>query len=356
MLSCDLPDIQIFTDQASVDFQLLAANAVLLEGTYYAHNGTATIGDIASIIEPYMEGDPENALTQFRIVANTDADGEVSVDFTVLYCAHELGLYDFPDWAKENFLTLCPVQRIAPDGFISLSWYTTEREGISFLVYTTYLDSDGNRGTYRYVQSGNGLIAHFNGIKTELVFLRDVVATLKERLKIESLTLQSVTLRCGNRSATFFVDPMLSGIVPFYYLNNFGQVEQLAVPTVTTEKVKSDRSIASLSKTSQFYDITTSKEYEVETGGLTSDECAQAEQMLTSPCVRVPFGHDAVAYETDFFAQTEILITDFTSEISNGDEKLNSVKFTWRFADNRPKTVAPYTPGIFNDKFQPPFS
>ena len=35
-------------------------------------------------------------------------------------------------------------------------------------------------------------------------------------------------------------------------------------------------------KTSCFYDVTTSKEYEVKSAALTSDECLQIEQMLTS--------------------------------------------------------------------------
>lgn len=125
---------------------------------------------------------------------------------------------------------------------------------------------------------------------------------------------------------------------------------------VTTEKVKADRSIASLGKSSRFYDVTTSKEYEVESAPLTSDEGLQVEQMFTSPMVRIPFGIYAVQYETDFDALTTILIIDSTSEISDTDEKPNSVKFTWRFAENRPEVNIPTSPGIFNDKFQPPFS
>ena len=144
--------------------------------------------------------------------------------------------------------------------------------------------------------------------------------------------------------------------VPIFYLNCFGVVEHLALPRTTTVKVKTDRSLASLGKTSQFYDITHSKEYEVESGPLTADECLQVEQMLTSPSVRIPYGPDVALYDTDFDALIPILITDFTSELSDTDEKLNSVKFTWRFAENRPKVAVPESPGIFNDKYNPTFS
>ena len=144
--------------------------------------------------------------------------------------------------------------------------------------------------------------------------------------------------------------------LPFFYLNCFGVAEQLPLQRTTTEKVKSDRSVALLGKISKFYDITHSKEYEVESGPLTADECLQVEQMLTSQNVRVPWGEYSSPTETDFEAMHQILITDFTSELSDSDEKPNSVKFTWRYADNRQKVNAPTTPGIFNNKFQPTFS
>lgn len=207
-----------------------------------------------------------------------------------------------------------------------------------------------------YVQSGNGQIAHINGIVSEFVVLDAVVDKLRERAKVENPVLQSVTVRCGDRSATFFIDPALAEIVPFFYLNCFGVVEQLSLQRTTTEKVTADRSIATLGKSSQFYDVTTSKEYEVESAALTSDECLQVEQMLTSPSVRIPVGVDITLYDTDFDAITPILITDLTSELSDTDEKPNSVKFTWRFAENRPKIAVSQSPGIFNDNFNPTFS
>lgn len=51
-----------------------------------------------------------------------------------------------------------------------------------------------------------------------------------------------------------------------------------------------------------------------------------------------------------------ILITDFTCEFSDSDEKLNKIKFTWRHSANRPLMEAPLTPGIFNDKFNPTYT
>lgn len=129
--------------------------------------------------------------------------------------------------------------------------------------------------TYQYPHSGNGQIAHINGMMTEYVVLNTVVDKIRDRTKVENPVLQSVTVRCTNRSATFFIDPDLAGIVSIYYLNCFEVPEHILciMPRTTTEKVKSDRSVALLGKISEFYDNTHSKEYEVESGPLIADEC-----------------------------------------------------------------------------------
>ncbi len=123
-----------------------------------------------------------------------------------------------------------------------------------------------------------------------LFILEDVRQRVIEAKKISAMTLLFVTVHCGERSATFFIDPALTDVVPFYYLNCFGVVEHIALPRITTEKIKSDRSVSTLGKSSRFYDVTTSKEYEVESGPLTSDECLHVEQIFTSPMVRIPYG------------------------------------------------------------------
>ena len=78
--------------------------------------------------------------------------------------------------------------------------------------------------------------------------------------------------------------------------------------------------------------------------------------MFTSPLVRVPLTFGGIIFETDFDALYTILITDFTSELSDSDEKLNSVKFTWRYADNRPKVNISEDSEVFTTEFNPTFN
>ena len=46
-----------------------------------------------------------------------------------------------------------------------------------------------------------------------------------------------------------------------------------------------------------------------------------------------------------------ILITDYTCEILDGDEKLNTVKFTWRHTDNRQIVLLSASSGIFTSLY-----
>lgn len=355
VLSSDLPDIQIFTDHDFVDVRLLQGNSELLSGRYYANNGTVTVCNIPSLVEQALSGDTEFNTGQFTIEAYFDDEEADPVSFNAMFCNRATGLYDPARWLTQNFLTTVRSHRIAPDGNLQLSWYTTAKEGIVLFVLISYLDDNGNRQVYRWLHSGNGQIAHVDGIRTVYLSVDELVAAIKEKCKVSNPTLLSFTVQRGDRMATYFIDPALTDAPVFHFANCFHLVEQLPLSGVTTSKIKADRSVATLGKSSRFYDVTVSKEYEMQTAPLTSDECELIEQMLTSDEVRLPYGEGA-KYETDFYAMMPILITDFNSEISDGNDKLNSVKFTWRFANNLPQISMPETPGIFNDKFNPIFS
>lgn len=356
VLSSEIPDITILTDHEAIDVRMSVNGEALLEGKYYATDGSIIISDTTSLIEQYIIANIEEQLVEVSVEGSFGEEEIIEKSFNVLYCDKALGLTDTEGWLKENFLTLTRSRRLAPDSFINVSWYTTAIESITFMVYVTYLDEAERRSTYHYMHSGNGLIAHMDGVMTQTFYLSEIRQKIMEVRNLKSVSLQSVTVRCGNRSVTYFIDPALANVIPIYYLNCFGVPEHISMPRTTTRKVKTDRSVALLGKTSEFYDVTHSKEYEVESGPLTADECLQTEQMLTSPKVKIPADAETALYESDFYALAEILITDFTCEFSDTDEQLNKVKFTWRYADNRQLMAGPHTPGIFNDSFNPTFT
>ena len=100
---------------------------------------------------------------------------------------------------------------------------------------------------------------------------------------------------------------------------------------------------------SQFYDATCEQTYDVQSAGLTADECSLAEQMFCSDDVRTPY--ESAPDDGDFDALRPVLITDSTSEIADDPEKPNTVKFAWRYAENRIAQRNPLGVGIFTEPY-----
>ena len=236
IFSSDTPDIQVFTDHGFADVRLLYGGSPLLSGRYYANDNNVLVREIAPLIEQALSNDTEFNTGQFTIEASADDEEADPVTFNAMFCNRSTGLFDPSQWLTENFLTTVRFRRIAPDGFVNLSWYTTEKEGIVLYVLITYLDDNGKRQTYRWLHSGNGQIAHVNAVLSVSFYLNELRAVLKEKCKVSNPTLLSFTVQRGNRMATYFVDPALADAPIYFFANCFHILEQLSVQGVTTSK------------------------------------------------------------------------------------------------------------------------
>lgn len=354
LFSSDVPDIQISTDHDFVDVRLRCDTLELLSERFYAVQGIVTIRDVAPLINQVFQSDIECDMAEVSIEVSAGEETANPVTFSTIYCNRDTDLYDPAEWLAENFLTTVRSRRIAPNGWLRLSWYARRQESIAVSVLITYLNDIGQRQTYEWQYRGNNQSAAADSILSEHIKMEEIIAAIKSQGN-SNPNIQSFTVQCGHRMATYYVDPALADVPVFHFTNCFNRQEQLPLQCTTTAKIKKDHAIATLGNEAQFYNVTLGKEYETQTAPLTSDECELMEQMLTANDVRIPYRKGG-NYESDYFSMKPILITDFTSEISNGDEKLNSVKFTWRFVHNLPGITLPDIPGIFNDTFNPNYS
>ena len=167
--------------------------------------------------------------------------------------------------------------------------------------------------------------------------------------RLGEISLLSFTVYCGQRSISFFVDLVLNDCNTFIFRNCFNVWDTAVLPVVTKAKTDVDRSTAIINGESRFYNQSTTKIYEVKAGPLTSDEAEWIDQLCSS--------YDVFRIEpnevdsSDPLIITPVLITDCTCEVQDGDEKLNTVKFTWRYADNRPIVRLSASPGIFTSPY-----
>ena len=356
LLTCQLGDVSVLTDKQSLDVEFATATEVLLSGKFYATNGTVTLCDLRSLAELAIKATGFSVEKFYVRAVGGDATAETA--FTAVYCDRDIDIYDVDPLFHNHFLTPAKSRRIAPNSFVFLSFFARKGERLTYHIFCDYFvkgKSGVERGLWR--TSFVGGLANFSavedGVQTITIFCSEVQQRASE-LEGAAVKLVSFTVRCDNRAVTFFVDGSLRGQRCFYFRNAFNAPDLLFFPAVTTAKTSNDRSLAVLTDRSEFYDNAPKKEFEVQSGALTTDECALAEQLFSADDVRITY--ESQPDDADFDALRPILISDFTCEIADLPEKPNSVKFTWRYGTNRVTLANPVTDNIFSEPYNFTFS
>ncbi|MBD5505622.1 MAG: hypothetical protein HDR09_18250 [Lachnospiraceae bacterium] len=353
MLSSAIGEIDIDVDGTSVDVTLTGPGGkTILSERYYAYSGRVTLYNLGSLIEAELRSSGyTTADYTLRVFSDTVTNKADSCTLKILYCDRYAIGYDVPLFLKENFLTTLAMRRVAPQSIISLFFYAEKGESLEYTIFHRFRkqSSDAMYSHSFIMQSEH--TANSAGVEQINISIDEIIADAASfaTARLGEIEPLSFTVRLGQRSISFFIDPTLSFDNTFYFRNCFNVWDWAALPCVTTAKSAVDRSTAIVNGTSQFYDQSVEKTYEVEAGPLTSDEAEWIDQLFTSYDV---FRIEPDATNSDDpYLFAPILITDSTCEVHNADNKLNSVKFSWRYADNRPCVRLSASPGIFTESF-----
>ena len=358
ILSSAIGDIGIDVDGDYVDVTLTAQGGIaVLTERYYAYAGKVTLYDIASLIEDEMRSSGLST-ADFSLSVFTDtSDNKVdSCVLHVLYCDRFSVCTDVPKFLNENFLTTLSMRRVAPRSTVSILLYADMGESLSYSIAHSFRKI-GSEAIFRNSYTvDDGKIANSSGVFQLNIPLNSIVADAAAfaNARLGEIELLSLTVYCGQRSLSFFVDPILNERNSFMFRNCFNVWEMATLPVLTTAKTDVERSTAVINGRSRFYNQSTEKTYEVEAGPLTSDEAEWIDQLFSSYEV-FRFEPNDVD-DIDNLILSPVLITDCTCEVQDGDESLNTIKFTWRYADNRPLVRLSASPEIFTAPFNIVFS
>lgn len=359
LLTCQLGDVSILTDHQYLNVEFATATEVLLSGKFYATNSSVTLCDLRSLTELAIKA-TSFSVEKFYVRAMYD-DEETEAAFTAVYCDRDIDIYDVEPLFKNHFLTAAKSRRIAPNSFVFLSFFARKGERLTYHIFCDYILGTSKEERGSSVERGHtsfvGGLANFSAVEDNVQTLAVLCSDVQKRaseLEGTEVELVSFTVRCDNRAVTFFIDKSLSGQRCFFFRNAFNAPDLLFFPAVTTAKTSNDRSLAVLTDRSEFYDNTPKQEFEVQSGALTADECALAEQLFSADDVRVTY--ESQPDDADFDALRPILITDFTCELADLPEKPNTVIFTWRYGTNRVTLANPVTDNIFTEPYNFTFS
>ena len=358
-LSSQIGEMPIAVDGTAVDVTLTASTGprTLLSERYYAYGGNVTLYDIGSLIEADMQTSGL-AYETYRLAVGNGATVHDSVTLSVLYCDRFTVCTAPETFLAENFLTTLQHRRVAPGDTLSLFYFAMEDEDVTAHIDVRWRVVGSSVISKHYgTLNKAGTTASARGVVQFNISQPQLAATIASVNGLKSYAVEIVgyTVRVGQRTVTAYVDGSLTASADtFAFRNCFNVWDVATLPAVTSAKTSVERSTAVVNGSSSFYNHKVTKTYEAEVGPLTSDECAWLDQLATSREVMRFLANPCDETEPTLFAP--VLITDSDFEVSDTDEKPNTVKLTWRYADNRPAVALGASPSIFRYEYNLPYS
>lgn len=356
----DLDNISIQVDGPYVDVLLsrsTGSNSVtVFSERFYPFNGVVTLCDLASlVIEEMRAAGLSYSIFSLKAFSDSASGNADSKSIRVVFCDRFSVAQDKFLFAREHFLTTLTYRRVAPNSTLLLSLFVQKADSLAHSINYVCQKPDGSSFTHSMTIYPDKMAHSSDVVELNIEYaaiLQDAASF--SGLAPDVLKLLSFSVNCGKRAVTCFVDPLLDPADSFIFRNCFNARECVCLPVVTSAKTTVDRSTALINGFSNFYDSSTEKIYDVQAGPLTHDEADWIDQLFSSYDVLRPVPGDGNPSEP--YILTPVLITDSTCEISDSDDKPNTVKFSWRHTSSRPMVRLPYSPGIFSLQFDFRFS
>ena len=353
LFSSAIPDLAINTDgDGEVEIALTSDGSEVFTASYFPYNRQIKVFDLRSVVEMYMR-ENDSSLMDFAISATASSVTHQLCSFKVVYLEHRFD-GDIAEFLRNNFLTNTSSKRTSEKAVEHLHFFLDagEQTSIRYEIVTRQGEEEP-RLTVIKQQMVVPQTATIIMVEVSCLAIREM-ASLDEDTK-----LLAYSVHIGQRAFTYYVSQHEPQVM-LYFRNAFNRFECCQLEAVTTQIAESDRSIAVTNRISTFYNQRNEKKYQVETAGLTYEQAQWIEQLFYSHDVRMGTRYGQEPGEVVPQLLPKILITDFTCEIDDADGELNTVKFTYQFADRRTWLQTDYLTvdhdRIFTEQYDPTFS
>lgn len=348
VLTANVPRIQARTDKERIEVSLTCENGLdgdietFYSTSLYAFDNVVELSDVGTLIEVYFRMRHKVADT-ITIVF----DG-ISMDVHFLYCE-----YAMPDDfdPEKTFFIASHVQRVHQDSTIAIAAVDRGSATPFIIKAVGHNMADGNLSVVE-----KSVHQKFDHAGVTYFAVADIIRWALDKTDEEAgVNLRDVLYF----SIEYYGIQKMCYIVPapayltFSFRNVFNVEEFLDVVGEMTTKTAVSREVAICKGSSKHYDRSIERTYQIQTEPLTNDEVGIFEQFIASHYVVMWLeGND-----------WDVIITDHTCEPSTDDDTLTTIKFTWRFADRRPRIfdslmgngIMPSRRRIFNDTFSPEY-
>lgn len=338
--SSEIPTLVMKTDEKALQIKFYDdQDNVLFESTFYAYKGTIEVTALREIIEEHMRSNDLQLFNVAFYIYDTTGNYVDDYGFWVIFCDRKLPMAPM-DFVRNSFLTLRKSAIVPREYTYSLQCLLEPRESPDVYYYPVIRDSATGKtkaGKYGYGRLGQTSTS----CKVLTVGITPRALAGSNNCAIEDVL--SCTIKVGNRAFTiFYEDAAFMRCLSFK--NCFNVWEDVFLRGVTTRKTEVDRQQAVCNGIVQFYDQRDKFTYEFQSTGLPVGELRALEQLITSREVKLN--------------ESPILITEHECEFHDDNAALNTIKFTFRYADDRQHIEQDELPadGVFNDKYNHTFS
>lgn len=353
----ELSDVCMKTDGELLNINVYINGSVEFSTTLFPFNGIVTLFDLRSVVEQYMRN---NDCAMVSLQIETYYDNErienlaASDIITLVYLDREF--WGFSDvFLSERFLSILTAKRISRHVHEKLYYFANAGEENRLSYHITYIPAGKTTPV-----TGQFFLGTLKSESSELMFVdlryEDLLYQVETLSPITGHKILACTIELGKRMFTLYFDDF-NPDVTFIFKNCFNVYETIELNAITTAKTKVDRSVAIANGRNSFYDQTTEKYFEVQTASLQYDMAILIEQLFSSHLVRiVDYSYTELEVEDEY---QQVLITDSTCEVSDNDEEINSVKFTWQYVEKRPHLPLNFYSdqprGYFTDEYNQTF-
>ena len=339
--SSNVPDVKMSTSGVRV----LVAITVDSEQIYCEHlypvGGSVTLKDLSKLFTPYAR---QKLIVDVRITVqelnSSDAVlSSASLECQIAYCAAELisgnDHITAEAWFKGNYLTLLRNCKFTGEGRLEFLHYIGTDTASCRAYY-----SDGTFEVFDNLPTvgGNDRFTTIN-CSVDAFFKKDKAPSF-------------FVIRAGARSFRFYVEPKGNPSPARLLVNSFGVEELLYCRGVHKVSPSFKRDSTYIEGKLKNYNIVETRKFEADTGYLSTEMAAWADDLFRSDEVRLVTFHSGAPV-----VGKEVVITDSKSEVSNEDDNMSKFTFTYQYAQRNHNIVEYAKEGrIFDHTFDNTFN
>ena len=338
--SSNVPDVKMSTGGVRVLVAITIDGDEIYREHLYPVGGVLSLKDLSILLTPYAR---RKLLVNVGITLKdlNSADyviGTASVGCQVAYCTAEL-LSGNEHITVESFLA---------GHFLTLlqgSKYT----GAGRLEYLHYIGSDAASCLAMY---SDGTFQSFELTTVTSNGRFKTIDCSPDLFKVGTRSPVFYDVTAGNRSFRFYVEPKGNPSPAMLFVNSFGVEEMLYCRGLHKVSPSYDRNSAYIEGKLKNYNIVETRKFEADTGYLSTDMAAWADDLFRSDEVRIVTFHNGTP-----IVGKEVVITDSKSEVSNADDNMAKFTFSYQYAQKNHNIVEYAKEGrIFDHTFDNTFN